>query len=312
MISVIMSVYKEPIDWLRMSIDSVLNQTFRDFEFIIVCDNPNNADAIKNLKNYERKDSRIKLIFNEVNMGLTKSLNRALTQATGKYIARMDADDVSAKDRFLKQFNYMESNSNVIVLGTDVHYIGNKAWMTSSDAITFGNKNIKAQMLSGNCIAHSSVFIRKSVLDTNDIKYDENFRQSQDYRMWELLAPYGDYENFPEKLLYYRLSSQQISKSKSKGQLSLAKGVRFRWQKKWLDKNSVIYNDSDLENAPVVVLGKLRKRKELNRQPEFKAFVQYVYLNSGRNFNVIDCIKNGDVEFLTFRNILRLTVKLFA
>ena len=77
-VSVVMSVYKEPVDWLRQSVDSILNQTFTDFEFIIICDNPDYKIGIAALKEYALRDNRIKLVFNESNIGLTKSLNKGL------------------------------------------------------------------------------------------------------------------------------------------------------------------------------------------------------------------------------------------
>ena len=98
-ISVVMSVYNEPVDWIRQSIDSILNQTFRYFEFIIINDNPEGISQKKMLKDFAAKDNRIKIIENEENKGLTKSLNIGISKATGKYIARMDADDISMPDR---------------------------------------------------------------------------------------------------------------------------------------------------------------------------------------------------------------------
>lgn len=104
-----MSVYKEPIDWLCQSIDSILEQSYNYFEFIIVCDNPNYSVGIRVLNDYSNKDSRIKLLFNEVNIGLTRSLNKALALSQGEYIARMDADDIADKERFAQEVDYLES-----------------------------------------------------------------------------------------------------------------------------------------------------------------------------------------------------------
>lgn len=116
-ISVIMSVYKEPLDWMAQSIDSILNQIYSDFEFLIVDDNPTDDKLIYFLNDYQKKDSRIKIIVNEQNVGLTKSLNIAIKQAQGKYIARMDADDISCKNRFQVQYDYMEQHLEVDEIG---------------------------------------------------------------------------------------------------------------------------------------------------------------------------------------------------
>ena len=102
MVSVIMSVYNEPAEWIMLAIDSVLHQTYRDVEFIIVCDNPDNDSICNLLSNYMDNDTRIVLILNKTNIGLTRSLNVALHKCKGKYIARMDADDISFPNRFEK------------------------------------------------------------------------------------------------------------------------------------------------------------------------------------------------------------------
>jgi glycosyltransferase involved in cell wall biosynthesis len=98
-----MGVYKEPLDWLRQSIDSILNQSFTDYEFIIICDNPRYEEGMELLKKYANSDRRIILLFNNENIGLTKSLNKGLEIARGKYIARMDADDISKPERLTRQ-----------------------------------------------------------------------------------------------------------------------------------------------------------------------------------------------------------------
>ncbi len=310
-ISVIMSVYKEPGEWLRQSIDSILNQTFRDFEFIIICDNPNGKENIAILKEYAVKDSRIKLIFNEENIGLTKSLNKGLAASKGKYIARMDADDISMPMRFSKQFDYMESHKDVVVLGTAKKFIGKNAFFKQSDSIRFGNEKIKAQMLMENCIAHSSVFIRKSILDEHEITYDERYRHSQDYRLWEILMPYGKFENLKTRCLQYRLSPQQITSASSIRQHDLADGVRMRLQIEWLRNNNVPVQEEDLIKHPYCILETIRNRYDIKSQLEYKSFLQFVYLSSIQNLGVLVAVRTGDWRYITFKNLIRLIIKAF-
>lgn len=309
-ISVIMSVYKEPIEWLRMSIESILNQTYRDFQFIIVCDNPLYEEGIKTLKKYEAKDTRVKLLFNEVNIGLTKSLNRALAAATGKYVARMDADDVSALTRFERQISYMELHPDVIVLGTNIRYIGDGARWKMGDAVEFEDIMIKAHMLSENCIAHSSVLIRKSALDRNGITYDESYRQSQDYRLWEMIHDYGKFACLKDKLLRYRLSAQQITSSSSSKQKRLANGTRLRLQKNWLNQQGIVFEDSVLEHDPYNVLCELRKHKNVINTPEYRMFVHFVYMNTDKHPSFWEALKNGDLWALTIQNKVRLFINM--
>ena len=310
MISVLMSVYKEPIDWLKQSIDSILNQTFTDFEFIIVCDNPQYEKGIGILKEYATKDSRIVLLFNKENIGLTKSLNKGLAIAKGQYIARMDADDISSPERFERQYHYLEDHPDVIVLGTNIKYIGKKLPIKGNDSIKFDDDAIKAQMLFVNCIAHSSVFIRNSVLKAHSIFYDENYRQSQDYRLWEILIPYGKFSVLPEKLLKYRVSRQQITKSQTQGQSNLAGSVRLRFQRKWLEKVGCKSTNEELENYPFRIINRLRNSSKVNRSPEYRAFLQYAYLLSGDKTWTLFHLFKYDIWKMPLLSVLRLVKKM--
>ena len=118
-----MSTYKEPIEWVVKCIESVVNQTVAPYEYIIVVDDPENIDMINMLKEYESKHSFIKVLINDVNMGLVKSLNKALEYCTGDYIARIDADDYAVPERFEKQLNYSkEKQYDIVGAGYTVFY----------------------------------------------------------------------------------------------------------------------------------------------------------------------------------------------
>lgn len=217
LISVIMSVYKEPLEWIHESIDSILNQTFTNFEFIIINDNPLSEETRLFLIESAKKDNRITIITNKQNLGLTKSLNIGIRCSRGKYIARMDADDISLPKRFEKQIALMESKSDIIVCGTNVKLIGRFNPFYVKKIFT-DDKDIRGQMFLNSGFAHPSVMIRKSVLNKSGIMYDENFRSAQDYKLWYDLRHYGRYVNLKERLLKYRLSKQQITSNSSLNQ----------------------------------------------------------------------------------------------
>lgn len=115
MVSVLMSVYGEPLEWLREAVGSILQQTYTDFEFIIVNDNPEREELDGFLRESATGDRRIHIIRNPENIGLTKSLNIGLRECRGRYVARMDADDVSHSTRFEKQVAYMDAHPDVVV-----------------------------------------------------------------------------------------------------------------------------------------------------------------------------------------------------
>lgn len=120
-ISVIMSVHNEE-RFLGASIESILNETYKNFEFIIV-DDKSTDNSLEIIKKYQKKDKRIRIIKNEENIGLTKSLNRALKLAKGEFIARQDASDISKKERLAEQINFLKENSDYSVVGTDLYFI---------------------------------------------------------------------------------------------------------------------------------------------------------------------------------------------
>ena len=130
-VSVVMPVYNAE-KYLRDAIESILNQSFRNFEFFII-DDASTDKSVEIIKSFS--DNRIFLIQKAVNSGYTDSLNMAIKLAKGKYIARMDADDISLKNRFLMQYQYMESNTSVLVLGTFFNVIGSNI-ITHSLAVT--------------------------------------------------------------------------------------------------------------------------------------------------------------------------------
>lgn len=226
-----MSVYKEPMTWLCQAIDSILCQTFSDFEFIIVCDNPYYEDGIMKLREYAEKDSRIRLMFNDENIGLTKSLNKALKIATGEYIARMDADDISFSERLEKQYSYLEANKNVIAVGTYAELIDENNQKTGVIKQPCDPKRIRDLTLWQSCLIHPSVLIR----NFKGLCYNEDYRCSQDYELWTRLVKLGDLSNIDEILLKYRQSNNQISSAKSEEQdrcglqatMAFAKSIDF-------------------------------------------------------------------------------------
>lgn len=213
-VSVIMSVYKEPIEWLKQSIDSILNQSFKDFEFIIVNDCPDREENSIVLNDFAKKNPRIVIISNDENSGLTKSLNKALSMAKGEYIARMDADDISMPQRFDRQVTYLDGHPNISAVGSWIVYI-DESGKQVSNVVKYDTdpRWVKAQFLQNSQLCHPSAMFRRIVKD-HVVRYDESVRYAQDYALWVSILPYGDIANIPEVLLNYRTSSKQITSNK--------------------------------------------------------------------------------------------------
>jgi glycosyltransferase involved in cell wall biosynthesis len=224
-ISVIMSVYAEPMPWIKASINSILSQTFRDFEFIIINDNPSNAIIERSLQYYQKRDERIILIKNEINLGLTKSLNKAIKLSRGKYVVRMDADDISVKRRLKMQYEYMEANPNIGVSGSWAYFFGEHIFLKNRKKkmpVTCEESMILA--LFSTPLIHPSTIIRRTVFEKTS--YDETIVRGQDYALWGTLIHSGiRLCNIPDTLIKYRVVNKATAYTNA--QDTTANGVRL-------------------------------------------------------------------------------------
>tara|TARA_B110000091_G_C13735891_1_gene441108 strand:- start:17 stop:1027 length:1011 start_codon:yes stop_codon:yes gene_type:complete len=242
-ISVLMSVYSELEEWLRESIESVLKQSFIDFEFIIINDNPERELNYVLLKEYQSKDKRICVVNNKENLGLTKSLNIGLKIVNGKYIARMDADDISLINRLEEQVKFMDTNPHLVASGTNIEYFGKeeinkKKLILPCDENTIRN-NFVIQNPNFPPIAHPTAIIRSSILHDNGILYNENYVTAQDFGLWNELLEYGDISNLNMILLRYRLSDNQITSNKKDDQILTVKKINRKHINHFFLKNKI-------------------------------------------------------------------------
>jgi glycosyltransferase involved in cell wall biosynthesis len=203
-VSVLMSVYNGE-KYIATAIDSILGQTFSDFELIII-DDGSTDDTVNIINSYS--DDRIVIVHNEANIGLTKSLNMGIKLARGRYVARMDGDDISYPQRLEKQVVFMDTHLDVGTCG---------AWVSSTDNHTEVKKyateseEIKSVLFWKTEFAHPVVMLRKKLFIDNNLFYDESFGCSQDYDLWVRAAKYVDFANIPEVLLAKRHSHSQLS-----------------------------------------------------------------------------------------------------
>lgn len=209
-VSVIMSVYNSEAT-LEAAVDSILDQSFENFEFIIVddCSSDKSADI---LKQYENEDKRVRVLINETNIGLTRSLNKAISASSGRYIARQDADDLSLPGRLEKQIAFLHDHPETAVLGTS------KAILNDSGKV-IGTKPLPERpdynrLLKSNCLAHGSVMIRREILEETG-GYNEDFRMSQDYELWLRIAKTHRIANLPEPLYGVRRHANRTTLAKA-------------------------------------------------------------------------------------------------
>ena len=209
-VTVLMAVYNGE-HFLREAIDSILNQTYTDFEFLIVNDASNDRTS-EILLSYT--DHRIKIINNEKNHGLTRALNKGLSIAKGKYIARQDADDISHRQRFEKQVAFLQSNPRVVLLGTQARIIDEKSrvYKNQGETKALSHKAILYQFLFENPFIHTSVMFRKNIIYDELKGYNETFVYNQDFELWSRVIKHYEVSNLSEMLVDFRNNSQSITK----------------------------------------------------------------------------------------------------
>lgn len=203
-ISLIMPVYNAKEDELKLAIESILDQTFKNYEFIIINDgSTNNSEDV--ILSY--KDPHIKYVKNTKNLKLIRTLNKGLDLAQGRYIARLDCDDLCQETRFEKQFKYLEENTKVGLLGTFITLIPTGV----KQALITDPKELKIILrYCNNCLAHSSVMFRKSIIDEHKLRYGEYCLYAEDYKLWTEMSLFCEITNLPEYLVSYRLSKDGI------------------------------------------------------------------------------------------------------
>ena len=204
-----MPVYNTKEEYLREAIESILNQTFTDFELLVV-DDASTEDVSRVINSYS--DERIHYYRLAKNEGAAGARNYALSKATGDYIALMDSDDVSYSTRFEKQIAYLEDHPEIGCLGSGADVIGD-----DKDKINFpcvsGHEAIEAFLIFEGCaFCQSTVMVRKSILDKYNIQYNkQEYAIAEDYALWCRLIPYTKFYNLKDPLFLYRDHAQNTS-----------------------------------------------------------------------------------------------------
>ncbi len=222
-VSVIMPVYN-PEQYISISVKSILNQSYSNFEFIII-DDASIDETFKKLLEFKKKDKRIILVKNKKNEGVTKSLNKAIKEARGKYTIRMDADDWSYPDRFKFQVELMENNPDVVVSGSYVEICNSKLKMKNLRQYHLDDATIRKHIFRYSPFAHPATIWKTKVLKEN--LYNEVIIVSQDYELYFRVGKMGKFMNLNKPLLKLRMHNNSVSASKSGLQWNTTVLIRF-------------------------------------------------------------------------------------
>ena len=209
-VSVVMSVYNSE-KYLKSAIESILAQTFSDFELIIINDKSQDS-SLAIMKSFQEQDPRVIILNNESNIGLTKSLNRGLSVAHGEYIARMDADDISVPERLEKQVRFLDEHPNYSFVSCIARYINENGEVEQMRMFPETNEEIYEMMPKVDAVMHPGVMFRKKDIEKIG-NYCEDFRVVQDYDLWfrGMAAGYKFY-NIQEPLVLFRKNESYNSR----------------------------------------------------------------------------------------------------
>lgn len=339
-VTVIMPVYNSE-KYLREAIDSILGQTFTDFEFLIFNDGSIDRSA-EIIKSY--KDPRIIFFDYKKNSGHTGHLNEGIVAAKGKYIARMDSDDISLPHRLKKQVDFMEKNPDFGVCGTQVVIMALSGNYVTS--LHLEDKKLRSELFFYNVFAHPSVIMRKSILKKYNLFYKQDYYPAEDYKMWVDVSQYSKLGNIPEVMLKYREHPNQITRQDNTVLLSILR----KFYKEQLYEIGINLTPEELEIHNLVSdvrfgkaspwisdagkwflkLKKINQEKKIYPEPEFsqvlaekwfdvckrqrcfgtwvwKTFIQWPLFNWDVHLSAVESIKAFIKIFI--RSFIRLIVK---
>jgi glycosyltransferase involved in cell wall biosynthesis len=212
--------------YLSQAIESILNQSFSNFEFIIV-DDASTDDSWKIIKSYAKKDSRIVTIKNQINLGVSLTSNIAISKARGKFLARMDADDISFTNRIEKQIKFLNKHSKVVAVGGQCVVIDENNNIIGNKNFPYQDKKLKDMIFWAVPIQQPSMMINLKKLPKNFIWYTPNQSSAEEINLMFRFILYGQIANLEDNLLFYRHLDNSLSHKNPKATFKLTLKSRF-------------------------------------------------------------------------------------
>lgn len=247
LVSVIMTVYNESEELVTKSLNSIINQTYKKIEIIIVLDNPNNHSIKELLLGYSDQYENIKLIVNKDNLGVAKSLNLAFDLSNGNYIARMDSDDVSNDIRIEKQVNILEKYKEYDLVSSNCKKIDEEDNVIGEVNLKVNNEKIKKLLLISNFLIHPSWVMRRSLFE--ELNGYRNFECSQDYDfLLRMMTKDKNIYLLDEKLIDYRVRENSISTSRAFKQYLIANYIKSLYYERNRNSGNDSFSNENLND----------------------------------------------------------------
>lgn len=279
LVSVVMACYREPLVWLELAIDSILQQTLRDIELIVVIDDPDNAQICDFLNQKKLSDGRLVIIKNNQNMGLPNSLNVGIEQAKSSLIARMDADDISLPQRLQVQYDYMQTHPDVSLLGSAIENIDDSGESLGITGFQSATQVIKKIIPYCSVACHPTWIFRKPMFES--IGCYRMLQGAEDYDLlYRILDAGGNITNLDAPLLKYRLHSASITSGMNLKRYKVRHYIKALHQQRvttghdLYDVNDLNRALSQLQDSPLIAKLITRLRKAEAK----KSLAKYLYL----------------------------------
>lgn len=274
-------------DFIRESINSILNQTIKDFELIVINDGSSD-NTLKILGSFT--DKRIRIIENERNLGLIASLNKGIDAArSSPYLARMDSDDVALPERFFHQIEVLEKYSNIGIVGTGMRFFG-KDIKERDRFFPESTDKIIPSFLYQNPLSHPTVMIRNELFSDISLRYDKNFYRYEDYKLWIDLINKCDFYNINKRLLFYRRHLNNETHT-SNFDFEKEMSIKSMLYKCYAEKMDLIITEEEKR-----ILGLVSTRYELIKETSIPFNQLYDSINSIINKHKS---KNIDINYLS-------------
>ena len=295
MISVLLSIYKEKIEWIKESVESIFAQTYHDYEIIIIVDNPHVEPNVKNYLDSLSTYKNVSVCYNTTNIGLALSMNKALKHAKGEFVARMDADDISLPNRFENELAYL-LKTNADLVSTNAIYIDE-----NDNLVCVGQKindNQKYELLYTNRLVHPSIIAKTEAF--RELGGYRNFRRAQDYDFWlRFLSSGKSIRVLNECLIKYRVSNSQSSNSHRLEQFYISK-----YQKKLYYERIKTGKDSFSEEN----LSNYLSKKKITKNKNERCYRAFKLLDEAKKSRLL---KKGFCIFKAFIIFPTITVSTF-
>ncbi len=301
-VSIVMAAYNEE-KYIGEAIESILNQTFRDFEFIIV--NDGSSDNTENII-LSYKDDRIIYVKNEQNLKLIDSLNKGLSLARGKYIARMDSDDISEPNRLIEQVSFMESHPEIGISGAQLRLFGKEEGFMNYPLI---HEDIKLRLFITSCFGNNVVIFKRDLLNKYDLFFPKGYIHAEDYKCWTNWILITKSANLNLNLVRYRSHSNSVS-NKNKAE---QRQTRNRVRQEYIMANFDVSSQMASDLVGQISKAKLRAIKfvlNVNTQKGYfdesklkQVFAELWYLDS------LESVENNFFVFLRYPRIFSIEWK---